>query len=547
MKEDGISITRYPIENGYLWLTRGKNGIGADVSDIFNNHKEFNINSVFNEYAIKFEAIMTSDQLSDYKKITKKDFNNGRSAVAGILSNKNGAEYYKYISLIPLDIIDIKTKRKLPAMARSLRLDKLPNDRNILSYRYSLIENIKNLSIDDIILNINKIYKYLEKLRKKSEWDSDGIVIEVVPYNKLYVDVRKDDKSEFQCAVKFPSEEQESTLIDVEWYFGGHTGILTPVAIFEPIFFNGNKCIKASLSNYMHFKELYLKKGDVLHVKYSNDVLSYITDVENIGTDKIEVPKRCPICKNTLKIDGDFLKCINKECDGRKIGRIKNWLVKIGVKGIKENTVKELFDLGLVKNISDLYNKNFKNKLLSQADSTNKKELNIIKAIDEKKKIKDWEFLGSLGIDGVGRKKFKLILEKYSLNDIVNINSKFANEIITNVKGIEKLTVDKIYAGMVELRDEIKKILNSELEVIEIKKNESNKETINVCFTGVRPSKELEEKMSEKGYKSISGVSKNTKILVLKDINSTSEKTKKANDLGIKIIEFNKFIEMVNK
>ena len=539
-KEDGISVTRYPTDNKkeFLWLTRGKNGLGADVSKIFNN-KDFKIDKEFNNYAIKFEAVMTNENLKKYCKEVNKEFNNGRSAVAGILSNKNGYKYGKYITLIILDIIDINnSKKKINVIDRMSIVNDIAK---------SSTDNIKKLksklfSLNDKLLKIDKIMDYFIENRNTIDWMADGIVIELTRDDKDYPDIRRDDKSDYQCAIKFPSDSQLTKVVNIHYSFTGHTGIIIPVVEFEPIYFNGNKCTMASISNYNRFRKLKLAKGDTVSVKYSNDVLCYIEKVvKRSGNEVFKFIKTCPYCLDYLDLDKDenFIMCHTHwtKCRGKKLGLIKNWLKKNDIKGIKEATIADLFEYGVVQDIPDFYSNKFRERLFGYTKNKQKKEINIMNAVYSKLKFYDYEILGAIGIEDISINIAKLVCKKYSLNDL--INNKIAISDLIKIKGIKENTAEKILIGIEDKKKIINKLLDKNkcnIEIIESNKSfDENDKEKKVCFTGFRD-KLLEKKFEEKGYKVTSGVSKNTTLLVMRDINSKSTKAIKAKELNIPII-----------
>lgn len=323
---------------------------------------------------------------------------------------------------------------------------------------------------------------------------------------------------------------------------------ITPVVHFEPVYFNGAECKNVSIANYKRFKELNLSVGDHVNITYNNDVLCYLhlDHTKKQLNNPIPFITKCPICHEKLEVNKNetFVSCVNKECTGKKAGRVENYLIKMGIKGIKANTIARLFQARLIKDIEDLYRLSV-NDIMAMDGFKATSAANIYEAINSKKVVKSYELLGSLHIEHFSLKSAKEILKHYTLDELMSLHrseKRFISE-ISKLYGFKDITARYLYNGL----NDNKKTINALSKILTIEEtkidpNNVAEEVYTFVFTGFRD-KALQESLEQKGHKVTSSVSKNTNYLVVKDVNSTSSKVKKAKELGVKVIS----IEEANK
>lgn len=541
-KEDGNSlcITFDKEGNVKSALTRGKEGQGADMTELFKDLKlKLPIKKKF-EFGVKFEAVMTYENFDkyneEYEKLNGKSLSSSRSAVAGILNSDVGYKFINYVSLVPLTVkikdSDLNKVEQIKIMDLFLRQSPM-----ILPYNGYLVSG----TIKDIYREISNYYDKMSKERIELNKPIDGIVIEFADTQYKKQLGRQDDRNNFDVALKFPPLAKSTRIVDINFYYG-KSSVITPVAVFEEVEFNGAKCKNVSLANYKRFKELNLSKGDYVNITYNHDVLCYLhlDPTKKQLNNPIPFITKCPICHEELKVNDNetFVSCINPECEGRKAGRIENYMTKIGLKGIKENTIERLLQARLIHEIYDIYDISITDIIGMQGFQYKSAE-NIYNTIHSKMELKSYELLGSLQINQFSIKSAKEIMKYYTLEELLELHrtkTKFLKE-ISSLHGFKDITANHIYEGIKENKKTIKELCKR-LTIIDTKldlSNIDNDSLYKFVFTGFRD-KELQAKLEEKGHSVTSSVSKNTNYLVVKDVNSTSSKIKKAKDLGINVI-----------
>lgn len=542
-KKDGNSIaeTRNDQLKLITALTRGKDGQGADMTNKFSSRKPPRVPvPVGDTVGIKYEAIVND---SDFQKICEemgREFANSRSLTAGILG-ADKSESGKYVDMITL--VPIRVRYKNTPLTREEELAIIENIRDF-SADQKISMNIERIhgTVPDVIAKVKKIYdRYNSGDRQKLDHPIDGLVVEIIDEDIRKALGRDDDRNNFEFALKFPYMVKRTTVSDIKFYVG-LTGRITPVVLFDTVQFNGANCSHVSIANYKRFKELALCKGDYVFIEYRNDVLSYLTkDPETRSRGKcIEFPKACPECGTGLKFNksGTFAFCPNKkECPGIQRGKIVNWFRKLNIKGVKESTVRKLMEGGLITHIQDLYSLTAQQIAELEGFQLRSGEL-IVKAVNSRREMWDWELFGSLHFEGVGRSKCKLIFKEYTIKDVfAMIKDKTYVEKLSAIRGIESATAKSFARGVVENQSTIV-FVKTNLKVKSTKSEGSAKKASNVysfVFTGFRDP-ELQAQLEEAGHSVKSSVSKNIDILVAKSTASNSGKVKQARDLGKAVI-----------
>ena len=503
-------------------LTRGKNGKGMDVTDLFKNRR-FPIKGKF---AIKTEAATTFKRLETISEIKGKTYVNTRSVIAGLLSSKDGYLCKDEIILVPLRVtIDGKEMQREEEydLISEIQSKEIPFTKHI--FIGSLEENIKE---------IEKIYKIYTERRNNLDYLIDGLVIEILDVKERERLGRDEDNfiNKFEIALKFPYNIKRSTVEGIKFYFSKkQTGIVTPVVVFKPVVFSGNTCSHVSIANYKRFKELQLAEGDEIIVQYRNDTLAYIEkDFESSKSNKnkpIKFPKTCPSCGEKLVINDNetFVSCENKKCHGRKIGKVVNYLTKMDIKGVRENMVDKMFEAGVVKNIMSLY-KLTPSKLMQVDGFQELTVKNIINAINSRREVFDYEVLGSLGFKGFGRTKAKELLKVIDFNRLMDMFAarpqKLKSEIMS-IHGFEETTADHILKGLKSNEKTIRFLMNElkiksfKSEVEEAIKN-STGERYSIVVTGdldCAPRDVVKNRLEALGHKMVGSVSGKTNFLIV--------------------------------
>jgi DNA ligase (NAD+) len=358
-------------------------------------------------------------------------------------------------------------------------------------------------------------------------------------------------------AFKFADEEYETYLNDIEWTMG-RTGVLTPVAIFEPVDTGDSVIERASLHNVSIMKDLLWRpyKGQSLMVCKMNDIIPQVVsagrEISPADFEGLEftIPIECPICGGRLEVvcevDTEVLICTNDACEGKLVNRLDHFCGKKGldIKGLSKATLGKLVDWGWIKEPADLYNLNKRLQVWANIPGFGIKSVNnILNAIDNSKNPKLESFICALGIPHVGKtlsaqlaKEFKnyeefreAVTEKWDFTQLDGVAYEKASA-IWNFDFTEADHVAEHMLGYEVTGGPSSNILEGE----------------SICITGRltqhKNRDELVKRITDRGGKVVSGVSKNTTWLINNDVNSTSSKNVTAQRLGIPIITEEEFI-----
>lgn len=524
-KYDGISCIMEDHGDKPLWLTRGdtSNNTASDVSHIM---------SIFNDvYKNKntgqqFEILVTEEGKDKINTLLTDQYKNSRQVVTSIM-NSNEADFkVDYLYPVPLRIIH--------------------GDQDIPEVHPMLIEKfptlICKLSDRDKIKEFANNHKYVkvgnERLR------TDGIVITILDENIKRVLGRDNNINNFEVAYKFTEEYAYTRVKDVEFYVSDMSYI-TPVLVVNDVILKGNTINHISLSNKERFDELNLSYGDEVKVLY--DIIPYVIVDDNCrksNTKKIEFIKNCPICNSELDLDKVMVRCNNPECTSRKLGIVLNYCTTLKIQHIGYNTLQTLYDAGLLKHgIRSLYKLKKKADLIQDIEGFGLlKTKKIISEIEKKRKLFDYEFLGSIGIDNLSIKTFKLIFSNIKLIDFLKLieskNFSLLNELIIKINGLGEAK-SNILIDYFKNKDNRKEFFKTieEIQLIPSYGKNENKEKI--VFSGCRPNDELINYLNNTNYEATDSWNNSAKYLVIPTDNYTSSKVGKAKSKNIPIIALN--------
>lgn len=531
-KMDGLTCS-LTYENGYLVKaeTRGNGIIGEDIL-----HNVLQIKNVPNRINYKDTLIVDGEVICTYEnfKEFKDEYKNPRNFAAGSIRLLNSEESaMRKLNFVAWDIIEGF------------------EDVNTLSGRLVELQQL-NFTIVPLYVGANSIKDTIEMLKKQSEFHNypiDGLVFK---YDNIYQyrnAGRTDHHFKGGLAYKFYDEEYETTLLDIEWTMG-RTGVLTPVAIFEPIDIDGTEVSRASLHNISVMNELsdnWQHKGDTLYIYKANQIIPQVKKWEHKNNycrdTQLDILKVCPICGELTEIkqenDSKMLYCTNPQCEGKLLNRIDHFCSKKGldIKGLSKATLEKLIDWGWITNYWDIFTlENHRDEWINKPGfgvaSVNK----ILNAINDAKNTTLDKIIAAAGIPEVGSKVAKDLAKHYEnwldfRNEINFLQYDGIGEVMNN----NLLTFD--YSDL-KLDDTIKLQLNI---IKNTKENENNKLDGKVfCITGkvskFKNRNELQTDIENKGGKVVGSVSKNVNYLINNDSTSASAKNIKAKELGIKII-----------
>lgn len=549
LKIDGLAIS-IKYEDGRLVsaATRGDGSVGEDVTEniktifsipkVLKDNKTFEVRGEVYLPRKSFE-LLNSERESNNEVL----FANPRNAAAG--------------SLRQLDS-KITAKRRLSAFIYSIvGDDSIVSQENALNtakeYNLPVNPNFKLCkNIDEVIDYIN----YWTEHKKNLPYDIDGIVIKVNSYS-TQEEVGYTQKSpRWTTAYKFPEEELATKLLDVELSVG-RTGIITPVAILDPIVISGSTVSKASLHNKDIIEELDIHIGDMVVVKKAGEIIPkvvrVIRELRTEGSTKYTMPNTCPSCgqQTYTKENNPFTRCKNPDCPDQNIRRIIHFASRdaLNIEGLGDKVVTTLYEKGIIAHTIDLFSLE-REKLISLDRMGEKSVDNLLNAIENSKQNSLDKVIFALGILNVGKKAGKILAEKY-LN-LTNLMNATLDELV-NLDDVGQITAESILDYLSDennikfINDLIKVGMNPQYEVQEV-----NTDNIFAGKTVVLTGKlveltrnEAKEYLEKYGAKVTGSVTSKTDLVIAGE--KAGSKLAKAEQLGIRVINEEEFANMVRE
>lgn len=360
-------------------------------------------------------------------------------------------------------------------------------------------------------------------------------------------------------AFKFYQEENETTLLDIEWNTS-RTGLINPVAVFEPVEIDGTTVNRATLNNVSIIKELQLGIGDTITVIKANQIIPKVT--QNLTRSNCyKIPILCPNCgeKAVIKCENgrEMLYCTNKYCSAIQHDRISNFASREGMNivGISEERLKSLMDLGYVTDFESLYHlKEHKAEIVKEYGFGNSVVDHLIDAIEQSKDCKLQNVIVAIGIPTIGKSAAKTITEYCTSHTTGDIFQTFIDLALSNCDWSVMPAIGKTTSDCINnyVRENINNIapLVSILNVEEPKKVSTNSTLSGktFCITGklevFKNRDALVADIEENGGIVVSGVSAKTNYLITNDKTSGSSKNKAAEKFGTTILSENEYIKL---
>lgn len=459
-----------------------------------------------------------------------------RSTAVG-LSKKNGP-HLKDIQVILYDAsLEAKTHSEVRSFLTSIPRAKVAESRKIP--RSKLMERV------------TEWYQTLTDARtsddpsERPELEIDGLVVKCDTISKA--DATR-VKPNFQIAIKFPPQAKITQVLDIIWQQSGET--YTPLAILKPITLCSTTIKRATLCNPSIMEELGIRIGSEVRVTKRNDIIPKVEEVINVGKNpKPKLPVKCFQCETKLVIakNRKRLSCPNVACPALLPHRLKKWITTLDSKFFGDELILAFIREKSPSHVFEVYDidpQEMAEWTLTGKRvgiSTAKKALTNLRAAS--KQITVETFLGALDIRTIGPKVFGFLTQ--AGHDLLSLRDADV-EILQEIKGISAIRAKYIVDGLAVLSDEIDGLIE---RAVTLKESEITSERKgSVCFTGAlsQPRKVMEVLAYEGGYEIKSGVSKGLTYLVTPDANSGSAKNRKAQELGVKVIDeptFRKLLE----
>lgn len=544
-KIDGLSVSLEYVNGEFVrGSTRGDGFVGEDVTL---NIKTINSVPMKLTEAVPFLEVrgevympkntflkLVDEQIAN----DEQPFKNPRNAAAGSLRQKDPK---------------IAKKRKLDIFVFNVQQIE---GKSLNSHKESL-DYLKKLGFKTVpdYLKVSE-YKDIEnrisqigETRFSLPYDIDGVVIKVDDFSQRETLGSTAKTPRWAVAYKFPPEEKKTMLIDIELNVG-RTGAITPVAVFEPILLAGTSVSRATLHNQDFINEKNVNIGDTIIVRKAGDIIPEVLAVSQKGNNltPFSLPDVCPVC-NTEVVKSDeeaVVRCPNVNCPAQISRSIIHFASKgaMNIDGLGPAIVQTLLDNNLIKSVADLYELSADD--LIQLDNFKEKSANnLIKSIHNSKENSLDRLIYGLGVRNIGQASAKLLCEKFGTLEAI-INAKI--EDISEIEGFGDVMAESVVKAfheehMLELVNRLVKLgLNTSYKS-QIKDNRF--EGLTFVLTGTLPTlkrDQAKEIIESFGGKASGSVSKKTDYVLAGE--EAGSKLDKANQLGIKIISEDKFIEM---
>ena len=546
-KLDGLTIV-CTYEEGKLVsaVTRGNGTIGEEVT---NNARTFkNLPLTIDEkgrLVLRGEAIIT---YSDFAKI-----NEGISEADGKYKN-------------PRNLCSGSVRQLNPQITAN---------RNVRLYAFTLVEGGPDFETKEEQLNwlsrkgfqtveykkvtadtIEEAVEYFAKNIDKQDFASDGLVL---TYNNRRYSAALGETAKFpkdSIAFKWKDELVETRLVDIEWNTS-RTGLINPVAIFEPVEIEGTTVERASVHNLSILEELKLGIGDQITVYKANMIIPQIA--ENLTqSNHIKIPEFCPVCGAHTEIKKDketkTLICSNSNCKAQRLRAFTHFTTRdaMNIEGLSEATIEKFLEKDYLEDFTSLYHlAQYEAEIIEMEGLGKKSFTKLMHSIEKSREVATANFIYALGIAQVGLGTAKLICKHF--NNTLEAMMEASKEELTGIDGVGPVIAEAFaeYFSLEANRsmvNHLKEELNFKMEarvVVADSKIANKTFVVTGDVTHFRNRKELQAKIEALGGKVTGSVSKNTDYLINNDSESGSSKNKKAKELGIPILTEEAFLSLI--
>lgn len=549
-KMDGLTIV-LTYKNGTLEkaVTRGNGEVGEVIT---NNAKVFENVPLHIPY--KGELILRGEAVIGYKDFEKINaeiedvdakYKNPRNLCSGSVRQLNN---------------EITAKRHIHFYAFSLVK---AEDVDFQNSRYNQLDWLKTQGFEVVehhmtdAAQIEESVEWFAKNIVENDFPSDGLVLvyDDIAYGQSLGSTAKFPRDSF--AFKWADEIRETTLTEIEWS-PSRTGLINPVAIFEPVELEGTTVSRASVHNVSIMEELQLGIGDTVQVYKANMIIPQIA--ENLTrSGNCKPPVCCPVCGGATRIsmenDTKTLYCTNPECQAKRVKSFTLFVSRDGmnIEGLSEATLEKFILQGFIKDYTDIFHLDRYEEEIKELEGFGEKSYQKLQnSVEAARTTTLPRMLYSLGIAGIGLANAKVICKalKNDPQKVMYATEEELNEISGIGEVLAKAYVD--YFAQEKHCNEFLKLLD-EVEMPEEEENTSEQifEGLNFVITGsvhrFANRKEVKELIESKGGKVTGSVTSKTNYLINNDTESSSSKNKKAKELGIPILSEEAFLELLGE
>lgn len=547
-KIDGLSVS-LEYENGVFvrGSTRGDGFIGEDITANLRTIRSIplKIGEELPLLEVRGEVYMPKSSFAalceEQERLGEQLPKNPRNAAAGSLRQKDS----RVTASRKLDIFCFNIQRidgrQLEKHSESLEY--------ISSLGFKVIPDIKVCrTADEVIARINEI----GEMRRALPFDIDGAVVKVNSF-ALREEIGATAKvPKWAVAFKYPPEEKETTLNDIEINVG-RTGALTPVAVFDPVQLAGTTVSRAVLHNQDIISDKDIRVGDRIVVRKAGDIIPEVVRSvsHSENSQPFFIPDRCPICGANAVRDEDeaVIRCQNIDCPAQLLRSIEHFASRnaMNIDGLGEAIVEQLVGAELVRTVADLYTLQIQD-LTALERFGQKSAENLLSSIEKSKSNELNRLVFALGIRGIGQRAAVLLCEKFGSMD--SIMSADVTE-ISSIEGFGEVLANSVYKAM---REPHRIALIERLRSLGINMTYSDGKIsdslagLTFVLTGTLPTlkrEQAKEMIEKRGGKCSGSVSKKTSYVVAGE--EAGSKLTKANELGITVISEQQLLEMLGE
>ena len=548
-KLDGLTIV-LTYRNGTLEkaVTRGNGEVGEVVTNNARVFKNIPLTIPYQgELVLRGEAVIS---YKDFEKINEEigdadaKYKNPRNLCSGSvrqlnneITAKRNVRFYAF-TLVQADGVDFKN-------SRLYQMQWLKNQ------GFDVVEN-HPVTADTIEEEVAWFAEHIEK----NEVPSDGLVLvyDDIAYGQSLGTTAKFPRDSF--AFKWADEIRETTLTEIEWS-PSRTGLINPVAVFEPVELEGTTVSRASVHNISIMEELELGVGDRITVYKANMIIPQIA--ENLTRSGVkDIPKECPVCGGPTRISMEnetkTLYCTNPKCQAKHVKSFTLFVSRdaMNIEGLSEATLEKFIMNGYVKDFTDLFHLDrYADEIRQMEGFGDKSYENLQNSIKNARTTTLPRLVYSLGIPNIGIANAKMICGALG-NDPERILNATVEE-LSEISGVGGVIAGTFVAYFTdgEHRDLFRRLLAE----VEIPKEEITEDSrkfagVNFVITGsvnhFANRAEVKEEIEKRGGKVTGSVTSKTNYLINNDVNSTSSKNRKARELGVPIISEEEFLNMLN-
>ncbi|MBQ2412198.1 MAG: NAD-dependent DNA ligase LigA, partial [Anaerotignum sp.] len=550
-KLDGLTIV-LTYKNGVLEqaITRGNGEIGEDVTHNARVFSNLPVSIPFKgELVLRGEGVIPYSAFYRINEELEEDeqYKNPRNLCSGTVRQLNS---------------EIAAKRNVKFFAFTLVSAEGKEISDSKSENMDWLAELGFDVVEHVMVTAETVAAEVENFRNKIEDNdiaSDGLVMtfDSISYSQSLGRTSKFPKD--SIAFKWADEMAETTLREIEWSTS-RTGLMNPVAIFDPVELEGSTVSRASVHNVSILKELKLSIGDKIKVYKANMIIPQIAENLTGDVSTAEIPAKCFVCGGETEVrklrDGEALYCTNPNCSAQRIQALSHFVSRdaMNMEGLSEETLKKFLEKGFVENYPDIFRlEEHKDAITSMEGFGEKSYNNLIASIEKAKDVELPNFLYALGINHVGLRNAKLLCANFDF-DLETIKQATEEELI-QVEGFGEIIAHSI--AYYFRQEEHLALLADALQYLRIKETEQTAAAdsplmgLTFVVTGdleqFANRKELQALIEQGGGKVTGSVTKKTNFLINNDIHSASSKNKKAAELGIPILSEQDFINKFMK